>query len=69
MKTTLKHDVYGEIVLTESIWSTKKKEVSINGVSLQKTGKDSFVWQNGGETVNVSLLGNYMTGYKMTIHG
>ena len=69
MKTTVNHNVYGEIVLTESIWSTKKKQVSINGVPLQKTGRDSFVWQNGEETINVSLLGSYMTGCKMTING
>lgn len=65
MKSTLQHEKFGTIVFEESFW-TGKKNVSFNGVPLQKTGKNQFITADG---TYVSLMGNYMKGAQLLIGG
>ena len=63
MKTVLQHEKYGVITYEEGFW-TGKKNISINGVALNKVRKNVYQTSNG-ETVYLS--GDYLRGAKMSI--
>lgn len=68
MKTITQHPVYGSITYEESFW-IGKKQVSINGVLLQKRDKKSFIYNDGETTKTVVVMGGFVGGVKLSISG
>ena len=58
MKQIIDHPVIGHIEYTESNW-TGSKSLSINGITLQKTSKKTFVTPEG---IVAEIKGNYLMG-------
>ena len=67
MKNIFNHPKYGQIIVTESFW-TGKKNVIINGRSLQKNDKNSFMFKDEEETVLVFIEGNIMKGTTLFVN-
>ena len=66
MKTTVCSESFGEIIYEENAW-TGKKDLSINGVQLNKTSKKTFEYNNGESVTTVTLKGSVMSGVTATI--
>lgn len=66
MKKIIEHSC-GEIIYEESFW-TGKKEISINGKKLKKLDKTLFEYTDSeGKTTRVYLMGNFVSGTKITL--
>ena len=57
MKETIQHPTYGEIVYSESFW-TSKRTLTVNGIEAKPVSKKEF--EVDGKTV--ILKGNYLSG-------
>ena len=57
---------YGEIKYNESFWSGKK-ELSINGKSFYKVGKNKYSYGSGEDLIEAYLIGNFISGVKVII--
>ena len=73
MKYVVMHDVYGEIRLEESFW-TSTKSITINGVALKKVGKPkygkfTYEYETAEGTKQVTAKGAFTTGIQLTIDG
>lgn len=56
----------GEIVTQESFW-TGKKDIAINGVPLEKVGKNEYVYTKDGNKFAATTRGNFLSGVTLTI--
>ena len=73
MKYVVNHDVYGEICLEESFW-TSKKTVTINGVALNQIGKmkygqRTYEYETEEGKKKVTAKGSFSSGIQLTIDG
>lgn len=73
MKYTFMHDVYGEICVEESFW-TSTKTVTINGVTLKKMGKPkygkfTYEYETDEGKKEVTAKGAFASGITLTIDG
>ena len=73
MKYVVNHDVYGEICLEESFW-TSKKSVTINGVALKQIGKMrrgqcTYEYETEEGKKQVTSKGTFSSGIQLTIDG
>ena len=73
MKYVVMHDVYGEIRLEESFW-TSKKSITINGVALKQIGKMrrgqcTYEYETAEGTKQVTAKGAFTSGITLTIDG
>ncbi len=66
MEVKVQSMTFGEISMTENIW-TGKRQVFINGTELIPVAKNSFQYQTENGVVSVTLKGNAFTGCKMMI--
>lgn len=66
MKYEINSDKYGNIIVTESFWTGKRK-VYINGRPLNKIDKSTFIFHTEEETISASISGNYFTGVVLSI--
>ena len=57
---------YGEIKYNESFWSGKK-ELSINGKSFYKVGKNKYSYGSGEDLIEAYLIVNFISGVKVII--
>lgn len=48
MKVSVQNETFGVLTLDESFW-TGKKNLSVNGVALQKSGKNVFEYEQDGQ--------------------
>lgn len=64
MIVTKQHNIYGEIIFEESIW-TGKRTITLNGEKLMKIDKEHFRSQSG---FIIALKGNIITGLKMYLN-
>ncbi len=62
MKEIIQHPTYGEIVYTESFW-TSKKAVTVNGQPLEAAAKNEFIF---GEKRAI-IKGSSFTGVSMVV--
>lgn len=67
MQTEVKNEKYGTILYKESFW-TGKREVSVNGEQLVKTGRNEFSYKQGDEQVSVKVKGNSMIGVSLSFN-
>lgn len=67
MKNIFNHPKYGQIIVTESLW-TGKKNVMINGRLLQKIDKNSFMFKDEEETVQVFIEGSITKGTTLFVN-
>ena len=73
MKYVVNHDVYGEICLEESFW-TSKKSVTINGVALKQIGKMrrgqcTYEYETEEGKKQVTAKGAFSSGIQLMIDG
>ena len=73
MKYVVNHDVYGEICLEESFW-TSKKTVTINGVALKQIGKMrrgqcTYEYETEEGKKQVTAKGAFSSGIQLMIDG
>ena len=66
MQTIVNDDKYGKIEYTENTWSGSKN-LSINGVPLEKKSRSDFVYQTEDGAVMVKISGNTLIGATVTI--
>ena len=66
MKVSVQNETFGVLTLDESFW-TGKKNLSVNGVALQKSGKNVFEYEQDGQKYTVILKGNFLTGATLWI--
>ena len=66
MTTIIQHHLYGRITYDENFW-TGKKNISINGVTLTKEGKNTYLYNDGQQQFAVSVKGSFLTGVKLII--
>lgn len=68
MLKILEHGKYGQILYNRGFW-TGKTAISINGTPLKKQRRNLYVYENGEESVSVSVKGNEIVGIKLFIDG
>ena len=66
MTSIVQDPIYGKIIFEENIWSGKKT-LTINGVALNREGKNLFVSYEAEEPLNCYLFGSYATGARLVI--
>ncbi len=68
MQVVVQHPILGAIVYEENYWTGKKK-IAINGAFLTQSGRNTFLLQNGTETTQVMIKGNFLMGSKLFWNG
>ena len=66
MQTTVTHPTLGTIVYEESAW-TGAKQISINGFSLTKKDKKTFVYNDGENVRTLKVQGGMVTGVSLLL--
>lgn len=66
MNVTQHHIGYGQIEYEENFW-TGKKDLTINGIKLQKKNKNTFVLNSDEGTKLCHVKGSFLTGTKLMI--
>lgn len=67
MKTKIMHDIYGEIVYDENLWSGKK-QIFIDGKTLTKSKRNIYTYKDLNTSLTAVVKGNALFGVKMTIN-
>lgn len=68
MKEIIQHEDLGTIEYNENFF-TGKKSLSLNGVQLEKQGKNTFVFEKEGQRYFGAVSGNFLTGAKLSLDG
>lgn len=68
MREIVQHEKYGTIEYDEN-FLTGKKVIKINGVQLEKRGKNIFTFHDGEKFTTCSVSGNYLIGVKLAVDG
>lgn len=66
MEIVVQNKEYGTVIYEENAWTGKKK-IKINDVELQKTGRNKWTYEFGGESLEVSVKGSFLMGAVLTI--
>ncbi|MBQ8446263.1 MAG: hypothetical protein IJX31_00625 [Clostridia bacterium] len=66
MEIVVQNKEYGTVIYEENVWTGKKK-IKINDVELQKTGRNKWTYEFGGEILEVSVKGSFLMGAVLTI--
>ena len=65
MEHRTNHEVYGQIVYSESFW-LGKKSIMIGNKLLNKVDRKTYVYDKDGVRKSFTLSGSYLTGAKLT---
>ena len=68
MIKTVVHPEYGMIVLNENFW-TGKKVLTVNGQTLAKARKNTYILPGEGGGTLVTLKGSVLTGAMLVVNG
>ena len=66
MTANIQHEIYGQIVYEENVW-TGKKTILVGGVLLPKVGKNAFMLCTPSGNIPVTVSGNVFKATQLTI--